>query len=258
LLATFETGLYDEDGKPRADFALATLFGMRKTGARESYGVKMAPGHGAFPGSSSMQRIERAHPLVDSFRDTHFIQGSSCRVPIATDGPHILTNIAQYPWYPTEGVYTRQWHTDQPTVVAREQGASRLVYLAGDIEAGYWRSGAADLGDLATNALKWLVADTQPMTVEGAGVIEAYAWATEPGFAVHLVNHSQTGFRATAARNLVPAGPQKVQLTLPDARPIRRASLLRAGRALPFAQAANVVTFTVPALDDYEVAALEV
>jgi hypothetical protein len=231
---------------------------MRKTGPRESYGVAVAPGHGAFPGSSSMQRIERAHPLVDGFRDTHFIQGSSCRMPIAADGPPILTNIAQYPWYPTEGVYSRQWHTDQPTIVARDQGKSRLVYLAGDIEAGYWRSGAGDLGDLVTNALRWLVRDTQPMTVEGDGLIEAYAWATEPGFAVHLVNHSQPGFRATAARKLVPAGPQKVRLTLPDARTIRSGRLLWAGQPLAFNQTGRMVEFTVPALGEYEMAAFEV
>ena len=258
LLSTFETGLYDEDGKPRADFALGSLYAMRKTGPRESYGVAVAPGHGAFPGSSSMQRIERAHPLVDGFRDTHFIQGSSCRMPIAADGPPILTNIAQYPWYPTEGVYSRQWYTDQPTIVVRDQGKSRLVYLAGDIEAGYWRSGAGDLGDLVTNALRWLVRDTQPMTIEGDGLIEAYAWATEPGFAVHLVNHSQPGFRATAARKLVPAGPQKVRLTLPDARTIRSGRLLWAGQPLAFNQTGRMVEFTVPALDEYEMAAFEV
>jgi len=258
LLSTFETGLYDEEGQPRADFALGALYAMRKVGSRESYGVQSAPGHGAFPGSSSMQRIERAHPLVDSFKDTHFIQGSSCRVAVAADGPPILTNIAQYPWYPTEGVYSRHWHTDQPTVVVRELGQSRLVYLAGDIDAGYWRSGAADLGDLVTNALRWLIADTQPMTVVGEGLIEAYAWATEPGYAVHLVNHSQPGFRATAARKLVPAGPQKVRLTLPDDRAIRTARLIWANQPLPFTQTGNVVEFTIPNLDEYELAALEV
>jgi hypothetical protein len=258
LLSTFETGLYDQDGKPRPDFALGGLYGMRKTGARESYGVAVAPGHGAFPGSSSMQRIERSHPLVDSFKDTHFIQGSSCRMPIAADGPPILTDIAQYPWYPTEGVYSRHWHTDQPTIVVREQDRSRLVYLAGDIEAGYWRSGAADLGDLVTNALRWLVAGTQPLIVEGEGLVEAYAWETEPGYAVHLVNHSQPGFRATAARKMVPAGPQKVRLTLPDARPVRGARLLWAGQTLPFTQMGSVVEFVIPDLDEYEVAAFEV
>jgi hypothetical protein len=35
LLATFETGLYDETGKPRPDFALGHLFGISKTGPRE-------------------------------------------------------------------------------------------------------------------------------------------------------------------------------------------------------------------------------
>ena len=34
LLATFETGLYDETGKPRPDFALGKLFGIRKAGPR--------------------------------------------------------------------------------------------------------------------------------------------------------------------------------------------------------------------------------
>lgn len=179
-------------------------------------------------------------------------------MPIAADGPPILTDIAQYPWYPTEGVYSRHWHTDQPTIVVREQDRSRLVYLAGDIEAGYWRSGAADLGDLVTNALRWLVAGTQPLILKGEGLVEAYAWETEPGYAVHLVNHSQPGFRATAARKMVPAGPQKVRLTLPDARPVRGARLLWAGQTLPFTQMGSVVEFVIPDLDEYEVAAFEV
>ncbi len=258
LLSTFETGLYDERGVPRTDFALGDLHAMRRIGKRESYGQSAAGSRPAFPGSSSIQRIERRHPLLAGFEETDWIQGSSCRVPIAADGPPLLTFVAQYPWYPTEGVYSRQPHTPFPTVAVHEQGASRRVYLAGDIEAGYWRSGASDLGDLVSNALRWLLAGRQPIRVEGEGLVEVYGWQTEPGYALHLVNFNAPSFRATAARKPVTLGPQRVTMTLPDARPIRAAHLLRGGAELPVQQQGQQISFTVPQLGDYEVVALEV
>jgi hypothetical protein len=258
VLATFETGLYDENGTPRPDFALAGLFGIRRTGARESYGVDKAEGHGAFPGSSATQRIEQpGHPLLAGFRDTHWIQGSSCRVPIATATAPILTHIPQYPWYPTEGVFPRITRTNEPTAAVREANGARLVYLAEDVDAGYWRSGAGDLGDLVTAALRWMTADRAPLRVEGDGLIEATAWETEPGYAVHLVNFTQPGFRATAARRLTPVGPQRVRLRLPaGGRPVREARLLMADTALPLTREGDAIVFTVPRLDEYEVATL--
>ncbi|MGC1302508.1 MAG: alpha-amylase family protein, partial [Caulobacteraceae bacterium] len=202
VLATFETGLYDEKGTARPDFALGELFGVRRTGARESYGAQATEGHGAFPGSSSIQRIERPHPLTAGFRDTQWIQGSSCRMPITAEGPPILTHVAQYPWYPTEAVYSRQPHTDQPTMAAREAGGARLVYFAGDLDAGYWRSGAGDLGDLVSAGLTWAAGSRPPLEVVGDGLVEVGGWETEPGYAIHLVNHTSPGFRATAARGI--------------------------------------------------------
>jgi hypothetical protein len=257
VLATFETGLYDEKGAPRPDFALAGLFGMRRIGKRESYGRGGTPTRAPFPGSSAIQRIEQRHPILAGFEETDWIQGSSCRVPITADDPPILTHVAQYPWYPTEGVYSRQPHTPFHTVVAREEGRSRLAYLAGDIEAGYWRSGAVDLGNLVSNTIRWMLVDTQPIRVQGDGLIEVYGWETEPGYALHFVNFTSSGFRATAMRGLCPLGEQRVRLTLSDARPIRRARLLRSGQALPVRQAGGVVEFALPSLADYEVAVLE-
>lgn len=257
VLATFETGLYDEAGAPRAEFALAGLFGMRRIGKRESYGRGGTPTRPPFPGSSAIQRIETRHPILAGFEDTDWIQGSSCRMPIATDGAPILTHVAQYPWYPTEGVYSRQPRTPFPTVAVREAGEARLVYLAGDVEAGYWRSGAGDLGDLVINAIRWQLRDAQPIRVEGAGLIEVYGWETEPGYALHLVNHTSPGFRATAARGLCPPGPQRVRMRLPSPRPIARATLLRSAKPLPIRQSGDTVEFTVPDLADYEVVALE-
>ncbi len=49
-----------------------------------------------------------------------------------------------------------------------------------------------------------------------------------------------------------------VRLTLPDAKPVKSVRLLRAGQDLPVRQTGNVVAFTIPRLEGYEVAALEV
>jgi hypothetical protein len=179
-------------------------------------------------------------------------------MPISMDGAPILTHIAQYPTAPTETVYSRQWHTDIPTAVAREKGKARLIYLAEDIEASYFRNGAGDLGDLVTNALNWLVGDNRPLTVEGTGLVESYGWVTEPGYAVHLINYTNPNFRAGGSRQIYPVGAQKVRLVLADDKPVRQARLLRSNQALSVHQSGRVVEFTVPVLDDYEVAALEV
>jgi hypothetical protein len=258
VLATFETGAYDENGKARSDLALAGLFGIKMTGPREGYGRSGATGEGSgfgsggTPGQPATQRIERAHPLVAS------IQGSSWRMPITAEGAPILTHIAQYPMYPTEAVYSRQWHTDIPTAVALQKGKARLVYLAEDIEASYFRNSAGDLGDLVTNALNWLVGDDRPLTVEGSGLVESYGWVTEPGYAVHLINYTNPNFRSGGSRQVYPAGAQKVRLVLDNDKPIREARLLRSNQALRITQSGRVVEFTIPALEDYEVAALEV
>ena len=257
LLATFETGLYDENGKPRSDFALADLFGIHKSGDRQGSGAAASGGRPANPGVNSEQRIERLHPMVSSFRDTTLIQGSSWRVPITRPADTILTNVAAYPMYPTEAVYSRQPHTEDAVAVARELGGSRLVYLAGDIEAGYWRTTAGDLGDLVTNSVRWLVGDKSPITVEGEGLIEIYGWQTEPGYALHLVNFTNPYFRAGITRRTYSVGEQRVRIVLRDATPIRRARLLYSGQSLKVHQSGRTVEFLIPNLIDYEVAALE-
>jgi hypothetical protein len=258
LLATFETGLYDETGAKRRDFALADLFEMHKAGDREGSGTAASGGRPPNPGVNSEQRIDRQHPILSSFKDTHVIQGSSWRVPLNPEHDPILTQIAAYPMYPTEAVYSRQPRTDEAVAVVRERKASRLVYLAEDVEAGYWRTGAGDLGDLVTNSIRWLVGDSSPLKVEGEGLVEIYGWETEPGYAVHLVNFTNPYFRAGLTRHNYPAGEQKVRLQLRGSKPIQSARLLRANETLKIRQTGNTVEFTIPRLVDYEVAALEV
>lgn len=259
VLATFETGVYDETGNERADFALSRLFGMSRTGGREGYGSVRAGGERRRnPGQPSVQRIEdAAHPILAGFKNTQWLGGSSWRMPIKAEGAPLLTHIAQYPTSPTEAVYPRGPAEKIPTMVARDRGSSRLVYFAEDLESGFWRSMATDLGDLLVSAINWLTRGERPLAVTGNGLIEAYGWETEPGYAVHLLNYTNPAFRAGAARSIYPVGPQRVRLTLRTARPIKAARLLWSNQPLSFTQSGKVVEFVVPDLVHYEMAALE-
>lgn len=257
VLSTFETGLYDGTGKARADFALADLYGMHRKAPRLGYGGGAGRSGHPDPGPTSMQRIERPHPIVAGFENTNWIMGSSYRVPIATQDQPILTDIPPHPGYPVEAVFAPVSHTAEQTLVAREQGGSRLAYVAGDIEAAYWRSSSGDLGDLIAGAVRWVTRERKPLSVEGDGLLEVTGWQTEPGYAVHLVNHTNPNFRGGAFRQTYAVGPQKVMLQMTSAKPVRSARLLRAGAPVAFRQNGANLEVTVPSVGEYEVVAFE-
>jgi hypothetical protein len=103
-----------------------------------------------------------------------------------------------------------------------------------------------------------MIGDNRPIQVEGTGLVETYGWETEVGYAVHLINYTNPNFRTTGSRQMYPVGDQKVRLTLPDLKPIKKATLLHSGQPLAFRQTGNLVEFTIPNLVDYEAAGLEV
>ena len=85
---------------------------------------------------------------------------------------------------------------------------------------------------------------------------EIFAWRTEPGFAVHILNYNNPNMLRGWVRRNYPLGPQQVRFQAPGGLRIAAVRALRAGADLAFTQKGAVVEFTVPKVDDYEVAAL--
>jgi hypothetical protein len=254
LLATFETGLYDETGKPRADFALGHLFGISKTGSRERAKDKSTQP----TASVHLQKILQRNPITAGFEDTEWIAGPVWIVPLAPIQNPIMTFINPYPTYPPEAVYMREAPTNLPSVVLQERGKARLAYLSGDTDASYWRLDNWDLGRQLLNTIRWILGDNNTVKVEGEGLIEVFAWETEPGFALHMVNYNGPNAYRGKMRKPITLGPQAVRIELPRDVTIKRASLLRAEKVLNFQQHGRIIEFIVPTVSSYEVAALEV
>jgi hypothetical protein len=158
--------------------------------------------------------------------------------------------------YPPELSYPPTPHTNEPAVVVRERGRSRLVYIPGDIEATMWLSGHTDLSQLLQNSIRWVAGEDQPVNIEGKGLIETFAWETEPGFAIHVLNYTNPNVHRGWVREFYPIGEQKIRFRVPAGKHITRVELLRAERTVPFHAAGDAIEFAIPSIENYEVAAL--
>jgi hypothetical protein len=245
LLATFETSMYDERNLPRADFGLSDIFGIHKTGA--IVGTN---------GNAYYGRIERQHPILAGFEDTNWLPGAENRLPIAPISNPVLSVVPGFVAYPPELAYPPKSQTDEPAVVLREQGKSRLAYFPGDVERTMWRSGHTDLSHLLQNTIRWIINEDAPYTVTGEGLIETFGWETEAGYAIHLLNYNNPNAQRGWMRMTTPLGEQRVRMGLAPGVKIRRVELLRQGHDVPLRISGQSVEFTIPRFDDYEVAAL--
>lgn len=254
VLATFQTGLFDETGASRKDFILGELFGISKAGeptrTNENFHESI--------GGIHLQYIRQRGALTEGFEETTWIAGPEWRQPIVPHRDAVMTFIKPYPVYPPEAVYQREPPSDIPAMVSRESGSSRLVYIAGDVDRSFWRLDNMDLGRQMTNAVRWLLKERNAVDVEGDGLMEVIPWETQQGFAVHLLNYNGANAFRGHMRKPVALTSQQVRVVFPEEKKIRRASLLHAGTTVAFQQKGNYVSLIVPKVEMYEVVALEI
>jgi hypothetical protein len=253
VLATFETGLYDEWGALRKDFALADVFD-----------IHLKPNYEKPKGQIFYASINGSHDIVKDFGDTDQLPGGEYHVPIEADGNHLLTIIPPYPNGIPEMVYAHsrkeldypEQKSKDPAIVIREKGSSRLIYFPTDIDKNIWTRSSADLSKLIQQAVKWMIKDQSVVSIEGEGNIEIFAWETEPGYALHILNYNNPNMTRASIRQYYPIGEQKVKMKLPDTTTISSAELIRSQIPLKFKQTGRLVEFTIPSIQDFEVAVL--
>jgi hypothetical protein len=247
LMASFETGLYDENLQRRQEFALSDLLGIRKAG--DVIGTN---------GNAYYGRIERNHPILDGFTNTNWLPGAQNRVPVTSVPDPVLTVVPGFVQYPPELAYPPVSHTEEPAVVLREVGSSRLAYFPGDIERTFWLTGHGDLLRILHNTIRWITQDEAVVHVDGDGFLELFAWETTPGYAIHLLNYTNPNAHHGWLSAVYPLGPQTVSMTLPDGVKVKAVDLLCSDKTIPFRLEGSVLRFTVPRVDDYEIAAVTV
>ena len=156
-----------------------------------------------------------------------------------------------------EDVYPRVPHTNTRELYLRDTGKGRTAYIPWDIDRTFWEVMGVDHLRLLRNTIMWAANEQPPALVEGPGVIDVTVWRQKESMTVHLVNLTNPMMMKGPLREIIPVGPQRVRITLPEGVRAKNVRLLTAGTSPRTDLSGRVVSLTVPSVDVHEVIAVD-
>jgi Hypothetical glycosyl hydrolase 6 len=275
LVATGETSRYDEWGDQRADFQLADVFGVSAAGvhhgssgaadpswetwAQHSY-LRLVPGprtngDAPRPAAEPSDAAPR-HPVLAGFEDTDLLPfGGRLEVVRAQPTSSVpLTFVPPFPIYPPETSWMRQPASALPALVLNEPpGGGRVAYLAADLDRCFGRDYLPDHAAVLANVVRWAARDRILLHVDGAGLLDCHLYEQTGRLILHLVNLTNPGAWRPPVHELVPVGPFRVRVQVPEGVVGRSAQLLVAEQTTPLSIDDGWAEFEVKAILDHEV-----
>ena len=252
IVATFETSLYDEEGRPRQDFALKDLFGVSydqgvEGPMRNSYlKLKKEAATGAF------------HPVLNGLENVYRMINTIYQVKTKpqTDFPSPVTLVPTYPDLPMEDVYPRVEDTDIRELYLRELGASRVAYIPGDLDRSFWQIMTADHSKLLRNTILWALNEEPVVDVKTKGVVDVAVWRQKESMTVHLVNMTNPMMMKGPFRDLFPVDAS-VAIQIPKDKKVTNVRLLFSETAPKYEIQGSKISLHVPEIIDHEIVALD-
>lgn len=252
LVATFETSLYDQEGKPRSNFGLTDLFGVSFDDGVEG------------PMKNSYLRLkmdvstQQYHPVVKGLEDAYKIVNAVHRVKVTPriTFPSPVTLIPTYPDLPMEDVYARVTETDTRELYLHEVGKGRIAYFPGDLDRSFWQMMSTDHSKLLRNTIRWALNEEPIVGVQTQGLVDVAVWRQKSSMTVHLVNLTNPMMMKGPFRELFPIDAH-VSIKIPDNKKVTGVHLLMSGTKPNFENKDGVITLNVPKILDHEIVALD-
>jgi hypothetical protein len=252
LVATFETSLYDAEGRRRTDFGLADMFGVSYDKSVEG------PMQNSYLRLKKDDTTNQFHPVLKDLEDAYRIINTINMVKVIprSSFPGPVTLIPTYPDLPMEDVYPRVPETDIRELYLRDTGKGRIAYFPGDIDRTFWQIMSADHGKLLRNTIRWALKEEPIVEVKGPGVVDVTVWRQASSMTVHLVNLTNPMMMKGPFRELIPVAAQ-VSINIPRGIKVNGVSLLVSGKKSDFKINENKVTLTIPQIYDHEMIGID-
>jgi Hypothetical glycosyl hydrolase 6 len=283
VFATGHTGLYNEWGDPRPDFALADLFACHwigKTPKLEEGSARntVGEGRGAFAPNASRHTYLRLspelrahvdgpkagdepaavgerHPVLGGFDETDILAFGGTLSPLDVQATAVvpLTFVPAFPTYPPETAWMRQPATEIPGLILSQHGSARVAYMPADVDRRYAREHLPDHAALVANVVRWAAGGNVPLAVEGAGLVDCHLYEQSGRLILHMVNLTSEATWRAPLDELIRVGPFRVMIRLPHhlTRPTARLLVSEADR--PVAVESGTGVIELEAIRDHEV-----
>jgi len=240
LLATYDTGLYDQNGKIRPGGALREVLGVDLKGE---------------PPPSQPEchyRIQETHPALGEYHAGDVVAGDGRVLPVeAVGGAKILADC----W----ALGTKE--SRAPAVVVNVFGQGRTVYINGSLEAHYATSRVPSHRRILASAVRYLSRDaTVPFKISAPrGVYGLLRRAQNGDLTLWLL--ANIGYKdadiGRMRQEYVPISNVEVRVLVPAGRSVKSVQLVRSRRSVPFTFDGGYAVVTLPELHVAEIVHLE-
>jgi hypothetical protein len=273
LLATGQSSLFNEWGLARSDFALADLFRahavnpnvlneatrkQRASATHHTY-LRLLPELRANldgPHNSTEPIVSATrHSVLEGFDQTDILPfgGVLDRLNIDLTAEVPLTFVPEFPIYPPETAWTREPKTDIPGLVLNTSAGGRVAFLPADLDRRFARDNLPDHGRLLANLVRWAAGRPIPLKVDGPGLIDCHLYHQHQRLILHLINLTNTGTWRQPVDELIPVGPIRVSVTLPEGVHGQHSRLLVSEKKLFGAKSGGWFSFEIKSIQDHEV-----
>jgi Hypothetical glycosyl hydrolase 6/Beta-galactosidase trimerisation domain len=240
LLATFDTGLYDQNGQVRPGGALREVLGVDLKGE--------AP-----PSQPECHyRIKESHPVLGEYHSGDVVSGDGRVLPVeAMRGAKVLADCWALGTNESRG----------PAVVVNAYGEGRTVYINGSLEAHYTTSRVPSHRRILASAVRYLAGDGPvPFTISAArGVYGLLRRAPNADLTLWLL--ANVGYKdadiGRMRQEYVPVSNVEVRVLVPKGQSVKSVHLVRAQRDVSFTLESGYAVATIPVVHVAEVVHLE-
>ena len=241
LLATYDTGLFDEKGQLRKDGgALREVLGLEMKGEP----LETQP--------ESYYRVKETHPALGEYGAGATVQGDLRLVPVeASRGGTVLADCWNLGTNESRG----------PAIIAHTYGQGRTIYVSGSLEGFYAASRIESIKRLLGSIVSYLGGgEPKPFNLSAPIGVYGMLWrATNGNLALWVL--ANVGFKDAAVGRMrqqyLPVSNVEVGIRVPEGREVKSMRLERENKTIPFKMEGRYARATIASLHIAELVHLE-